>query len=99
MRTRREVAVCRNSADQCEVALGEGDDGGDAEAGEPGAEFVVEGAELLGAAQVAGAVVEHGGGSEEFEDGFAAALIPDLLEPADDEVFVLFEGRKRMGRG
>ncbi|HUL35643.1 MAG TPA: hypothetical protein VL128_17300, partial [Candidatus Eisenbacteria bacterium] len=63
------------------------------EFGELRQELIVDGAaKLLGAANLLAAFVEDAIGSEKLEDGFAAALIPDFVEPAEQELFVLFGG-------
>ena len=81
------------------VAFGEGNDWRDTKLGELRAKLVVEGGKFVGAAVVAGAVVKDGGGRKEFEDSFAAGLVPDFFEPAMDEHFILFESGKRLGSG
>lgn len=81
------------------VAFGNRNDGRELEVGELGANSVLEAAKSFRAMDLILAVVENRTGREEFENGFAASLVPDLFEPADDEVFVLFLRGKWLSSG
>lgn len=86
------------AADQ--VIFGENDEGSDVEVVELCAKIVVEGGELVGAAEVLCAIVENTVLVQEFEDGVAVTVIPDFFEPADDELFVaLKKGEGLIGGG
>ena len=82
-------------ADQ--VIFGKGDALFDVNIVELSADAVVEVSEFLRAANGSVAFVEDALGGEKIEDGFAAGLIPDLIEPALHELFVVFDGGNRLG--
>src|SRR5215469_10002981 len=82
-----------------EVAFGQGDDGRDAEVREAGAEIVMEAREGFRTTEFGGAIVDDGVRREEFKDGFAAGLVPDFLEPAEQEMLALFGNGNRVRRG
>ncbi len=82
-----------------EVAFGEAGAWGDVEIGEIGAERIVEAAEFVGAFEVCLAVVKDALRREEIVNGLATALVPDFLEPANDELLVLFGGGLRLCSG
>jgi hypothetical protein len=42
---------------------------------------------------------ENGGFGQEFEDGFAAAAVPNFVKPAIDQQFVLFGSGKGLRSG
>ena len=69
------------------------------EVGELGAKAIIEGFKFGGAVNGGGAIVNNSVGSEEFGDGITAALIPDFMKPANDEVFVLFDSGDSWGGG
>ena len=85
------VTKCRRPVDASQIGFGQGHERSNAEIGELGAEVVVETEEFFGAVEMIGAVVENGVGRKKFNDGFAAALVPDFFKPADNELFVVFE--------
>lgn len=85
--------------DASEVALGEGKNRGDFEIGENCAQTVVKFFEFGGAANDFVAIVNDPIGSEELRDGVAVAFVPDFVEPADDELFVLIERGYGVGGG
>jgi hypothetical protein len=74
-----------------EVAFGQGENGRDFEIREYRAQAVIEFFEFSGAANDSVAIIKYAIGSEELCDGIAIALVPNLFEPADDELFVLIE--------
>ena len=84
------MAQFSGPVDTGEVTFSESNDRREVEVGEFGADGVLETAKGLGTVDLILAVVQNGIGEEKFEDGFAAALVPNFFKPADDEVFVLF---------
>ena len=62
-------------------------------------EVVVEGDEFLRAMDVGRAIVKNAFLVEEFGDDVAIALVPELFEPAKDELLVLFRSRNGLGSG
>jgi len=90
---RRDVPQFCGPVETDEIAFGERNHGSDADVRVFGADGVAEAAKVFGAANIVLAVVHDGIGGKEFGDGFIAVLVPDLFEPADDEMFVLFLGR------
>lgn len=85
--------------DAGEIAFGQCQNWRDFEIGENRAQTVVKFFEFCGAANDFVAIVNYAVGSEELRDGVAVALVPDFLEPADDELFVLIERSDGVGGG
>ena len=93
------VATFDGPAERDEVAVTERDARRHAGVHETGLQRVEKGFKFTRTADSHIAVVKHAVRREEFGDDFAAALIPDFFEPAMDEMFVLFGGGERYGRG
>ena len=96
------VGVWRKDAVQCRQARlpsARATTGVMRKSGKPGAEVVVEAREGFGAAEFGGAIVNDGARGEKLEDGFAAGLVPDFLEPTEEEMFALLGDGKGMRRG
>ena len=85
--------------DAGEIALGESERRRNLEIGELRAQAIVKFFEFSGAANHNGAVVENAILSKELRDGVTIPFVPDFVEPADDELFVLIEGRNGLGGG
>src|SRR5262249_6369866 len=84
-------------ADADQVAFCDSDSRLDADVVELVADAVVKSGEFLRATDGSVAFVEDAFLVKEIEDGLAAGLVPDFVEPAANKLFIVFEGGDGFG--